>query len=65
MLDRPILYALGESIKIAVPVARAPWDEVDLAQYESDFIERLAQQIAQLREPVTLIDGGAILGCFL
>lgn len=64
MLDRPVFYRLAKSVQVAVPIGRTPWDEIDVAQYESDFIGRLAGHVSQLPDPVTLVDGGADFGLF-
>jgi hypothetical protein len=42
MLDRPILYPLSPSIQVVTPISRTRWDEIDVARYESDFIQGLA-----------------------
>jgi FkbM family methyltransferase len=64
LLNRPILYPLNESMRIAVPVSRTRMDAIDVGQYESNFIDRLVSSIAQFQGTFTLIDGGADFGLF-
>ncbi len=64
MLDRPVNFKLNDSMSILVPIKRIPWDEFDLAHYESTLMEALGRHIASLPAPVTLIDGGADIGLF-
>jgi FkbM family methyltransferase len=64
LLDRPILYPVGGSIEIAVPVIRTRMDLVDVGHYENSFISRLADHIRQIPDRWTLIDAGADFGLF-
>jgi FkbM family methyltransferase len=64
LLDRPVNFRLSDSMKILVPIARIPWDDFNLAHYESTLMEALGRRIAPLPAPVTLIDGGADIGLF-
>ncbi|HEY4365573.1 MAG TPA: FkbM family methyltransferase [Bryobacteraceae bacterium] len=64
MLDRPVDFRLSDSLKILVPIARIPWDEFDVANYETALMEALRGFVAGLPAPVTLIDGGADIGLF-
>ena len=64
VLDRPVNFKLSNSVGIIVPISRIPWDEKDVANYESDLFERLRGYLTPLTAPVTLIDGGADIGLF-
>jgi FkbM family methyltransferase len=47
-----------------VPVRRVNFDSVDIAAYEEDFVQQMAEATRAMGEPVTLIDVGADIGLF-
>lgn len=64
VLDQPVLYPLGNSIHIEVPVHRVNFDADDIAEYEKDFVQQMALAVKAMNGPVTLIDVGADIGLF-
>jgi FkbM family methyltransferase len=64
MLDEPVLFPLGNAIHIEVPVRRVNFDAVDIAAYEEDFVQQMAEATKAMSQPVTLIDVGADIGLF-
>jgi FkbM family methyltransferase len=64
VLDEPVLFPLGNSIQIEVPVRRVNFDADDIAEYERDFVQQMALAVRAMSEPVTLIDVGADIGLF-
>jgi FkbM family methyltransferase len=63
-LDQAVEFSLSNSVRIRVPIARNEYDEIDVCNYETELIASLSEQIRQLRDPITLIDGGADIGLF-
>lgn len=61
-LDRAARYPLGAGIAVDVPLSLRPMDARDVADYEADLVERLAEAIDAMGGPVTLIDCGADFG---
>src|SRR5579862_2859517 len=55
-------YELGKG-KFSVPVARIPWDFVDVKNYEKNFIGVFCRALAPLHD-ATLFDCGADIGTF-
>jgi FkbM family methyltransferase len=55
-------YELGRGIGVEVPLRMRPLDAVDVRTYEAALVERLAEAIAPLPPPVTLVDCGADFG---
>ncbi len=64
MLDRPALLAISDSLQIEFPLARTPWDQRDLDNYEIEYIASFAALAQKLPSPVTFIDVGADIGIF-
>lgn len=62
MLNMIAQYQVG-NVEFCVPLARIPWDLLDLKSYESKLLEVFCQAISPL-EQVTLVDCGADIGTF-
>ena len=62
MLNVMAQYRLGDS-KFSVPVNRIPWDSIDVANYEKDFVSAFCCALSSSNN-VTLFDCGADIGIF-
>ena len=65
-LPDAITYPLSPSIAIDVPVRRpsTQWDDVDIATYETAFLDAMVRAASSLPAPIHLIDVGADIGIF-
>jgi FkbM family methyltransferase len=64
LLDRLVVYSIGENVELRVPIWRPcnQWVESDVRNYEFAFMRILSDAVCQLSGPVTLIDCGADIG---
>ena len=64
LLDRVARYPVSDGITIGVPLYRPDnqWDAKDVAGYEAGLLAMLAEEVAKLPRPVTLVDCGADIG---
>ena len=60
----PVEFPIGNSLSVIVPIARNQYDQGDLDNYETEFLETLSAAIRELPGRATLIDVGADIGLF-